>query len=63
MTKTELRAALFERIGDRIESAPQDGASAEGTYSDTVHNEQRAHVAGMRSARLAAIKLIDELSM
>jgi len=55
-----LRQAIFDRIGDRIEDAPRDGINAEGDYSENVAAEQRAFIAGMRSARLAAIKMIDD---
>ena len=55
-----LRDLIRDRIEARIESAPVDGISAEGDYSERLLYEQRSYVDGLRSGRLAALAAIDE---
>ena len=56
-----LRVAVWNRIDMLIDGAPNDGLNAEGEKSERVADVQRAYIAGMRSARLAAMKIIDAL--
>ena len=55
-----IRAAIYERIGDRIDACATDGINAEGVFSETVQLEQKAFIRGMMAARLAAMRVIDE---
>lgn len=59
LCKTPQQRAIFDRIEDLIESAPKDGISAEGCFSENVHSSQRAYLDGMRAGRLAAINVLN----
>jgi hypothetical protein len=61
MDLAKIKNAIFERIGDRIDDTPCDGLTADGGYSEELQLEQIAYTHGMRSARLAAITLLDEM--
>lgn len=58
----EIRRRVFDRISNLIDSAPVDGISAEGEYSESVRDIQLAYVAGLPSARLAANNVLLEIS-
>ena len=62
MTRHEgIRFAVWNNIDMLIDKAPSDGLNAEGDYSERVADVQRAYIQGLRSARLAATKIIDAL--
>lgn len=51
---------IWSVIDRRIEEAPTDGINAAGEYSETLYQIQQAFVAGMRSARRAAMTVVKE---
>ena len=56
--QTDDQKKIWSVIETCIEIMPKDGIGAEGVYSEIVAEHQRAFVAGLRTARLAAINAI-----
>lgn len=55
LCKTPEQRAIWDRIEERIQTAPKNGLNAEGGYSDSIYWSQMGYIRGLRAGRLAAI--------
>jgi hypothetical protein len=57
---SDLRKAVWDAVERHIEDYPTDGINAEGNFSLSVLNQQKAYVDGLRVGRLAAMNAISK---